>query len=274
MIGRILTCIASIPYLGRELLKFRYGLQHPHKYYDPPDRWLRSITAEWFEATVVQIGSNDGVAGDPLHAIMVRRPRWRALLVEPVPHIFEELVVNKAGLPNVVCENVAISDGSEQTFYAVDPAAEQALPDLPEWYDQLGSFDRTHITKHLGGLLEPYIREIHVRGDTLQGLLDKHGFGCVDLLHVDTEGYDYEVFKQFDLGRYAPKVVLIEHKHLSTADKGRILDRLAGRYAAFQLKGDLLAVDEARVPPAAYAGNVGKRVRTAADLEPLSLWSK
>lgn len=31
------------------------------------------------------------------------------------------------------------------------------MPGLPVWYDQLGSFDRQHIVKHLDGRLEPFI---------------------------------------------------------------------------------------------------------------------
>lgn len=38
--------------------------------------------------TIIQIGSNDGRAGDPIFDPVKRREQWSALLVEPVPHLY------------------------------------------------------------------------------------------------------------------------------------------------------------------------------------------
>jgi len=52
---------------------------------------LLACFAEHFpEAVVLQIGANDGAFGDPL-APWFQRTRWRGVLVEPVPHLCEQL---------------------------------------------------------------------------------------------------------------------------------------------------------------------------------------
>ena len=40
----------------------------------------------------------------------------------------------------------------------------------------------------------------------------------IDLLHVDTEGYDLELLRLYDFGRFAPAIVRFEHVHLTRAE--------------------------------------------------------
>jgi hypothetical protein len=73
--------------------------------------------------------------------------------------------------------------------------AREDYPHLPDWYDQLGSFDRNHILKYLGSMIEPYIACENVPCDTLRNILAAHDVVRVDLFHIDTEGYDYRVLR-------------------------------------------------------------------------------
>ena len=52
-------------------------------------------------------------------------------------------------------------------------------------------------------------------------MLDKFQIDHVDLLHIDTEGYDWVVLSQFNLERYRPTVILFEYKHLDETDLNR-----------------------------------------------------
>lgn len=185
----------------------------------------------------VKVGANDGITGDPFAGLLDER--WRGLLVEPVPYCFERLQKNFAD-SRFLLERVAIGprDGTAP-FYYVDPAAQEAFPALPAWYDQLGSFDRAHIVRQFEGALEPFIREIETPVVPLSALLAKHGLQRITLLHVDTEGYDLEVLRTVDLGALEPGIVFVEHKHLSPSDKlalGRLL-RGAG-YVVHDLGSD------------------------------------
>jgi hypothetical protein len=49
---------------------------------------------------------------------------------------------------------------------------------------------------------------------TLETLFEKHAVSRIDLLLVDTEGYDLEVLRQFDFRRYRPRLIIYEHKNL------------------------------------------------------------
>lgn len=68
----------------------------------------------------VQIGSNDGLSGDPLHDFIMNN-NWTGILVEPMPLLFEQLKKNYSSCPQkLVFANVAISNhNGEASFYYV-----------------------------------------------------------------------------------------------------------------------------------------------------------
>lgn len=213
----------------------------------PPslEQQLQAATRHLPAVHFVQVGSNDGAQGDPLHQLLRGDRRWRGLFVEPVGFLFERLRGNYAGDQRFDFANVAIAaEAGTLPFYFVSERAKQALGDrLPYWYDQLGSFDRQHIVKHLDGLLEPYIETLPVRCMPLQAVLDQHGVQRIDVLHIDTEGYDWQVLRLFDLGRYRPQVVLYEHKHLPIADQQKAEQMLKDQgYALSRHIADTLAI--------------------------------
>ena len=168
----------------------------------------------------VQVGSNDGVQGDPLHDLIVNNNEWRGVFIEPVGFLFERLKKNYGNFNRYIYENSAIAaEAKELDFYYVSEKAKVELGDqLPFWYDQLGSFDRSHIVKHLDGALEPYIYSQKINAVPLSDVLTKHQVEVVDLVHIDTEGYDYKVLSTIDFARYKPSVILYEHKHLSESE--------------------------------------------------------
>jgi FkbM family methyltransferase len=199
----------------------------------------RSIDRE--DATIVQIGSNDGTHGDPINDLIQRRSGWRVLFVEPVPYLFERLKKNYGNEDRFHFERAAINNGEDAIFYWVSPDAKRDIPDLPMWWDQLGSFNINHITKHLDGRLAPYIVATRTPGLTLGELLEKHSIDRLDLLHVDAEGHDWTILKQLDLNRFKPRVILFEHAHLSDLDKESALSFLLPAYDVTRVGPDYLA---------------------------------
>lgn len=193
------------------------------------------------EAVVVQIGSNDGVTRDPIHNLLLRKRKWRVLFVEPVPFLFNKLKKNYSGDPRFKFENSVINDGSSVTFYWVAETAKEAIPDLPDWYDQLGGFDRAHITKHIPEL-EPFIEKAEFSGITLDDLFEKHAIERLDLLHIDTEGADFKILSQLDLRKRTPKIILYEKKHLSRKEERESILFLKANYVLYRFGGDILAV--------------------------------
>ncbi len=194
-----------------------------------------SLTVAWVVGkragrplTFLQVGANDGVIHDPLHAV-VRAGGWAGVLVEPVPAMYERLVANYAGVPNLVFENAAIGPANgTTTLYSVE-----SRPGDPYWVELIATFDRATILSHADVLTEvdQRIVEATVPSFTLSTLVARHQLDRIDLLQVDVEGYDYEVLKQIDFSTsWAPTFVVYEREHLDakTDRAARRLLRSAG----------------------------------------------
>ncbi len=155
----------------------------------------------------IHIGANDGVMRDELYAFVTQN-KVRGLVVEPLPDIYQELVRNYSAHPQVIPVNAALhASASEQVLYRVDPT----LTGLPEWMKGIASFDSEHHKK--SNTPGAYIIEEKVPCLSLQELLDRHEVTRVDLLKIDTEGYDYEIVKMIDFERIKPMIIRFEHGH-------------------------------------------------------------
>jgi FkbM family methyltransferase len=181
------------------------------------DRLIALFGEIFPEAFVVQIGANDGIAGDPL-VEGFRKNRWSGLLVEPVPYLYEMLVARYGDRPGVRLECAAISthDG-EAPLYRL-----RSIPgQTPEWFNQLASLDREVLLKHRASIpeIDSLLIEERVPTVRLDTLLARHGIARIDLLVIDTEGHDLEILRTLDLTRFRPALLMFEHQHLSESDK-------------------------------------------------------
>lgn len=194
----------------------------------------------------VKVGANDGITRDPCSDILLADTRWKGLLIEPVPYCFDRLRANFQDAQRFSLEQVAIgAPAGEATFYYVDPKARESIPDLPSWFDQLGSFSRSHIVNQLNGVLTPFIVECLVEVRPLTDVLKKNGIRDVHLLHIDTEGHDYEVLKTVDFANHAPVAIFVEHIHLPDTQKREMLDLFRiNEYSVYDCGSDYFALDK------------------------------
>jgi FkbM family methyltransferase len=201
--------------------------------------WIADALGGRQDVFMVQIGSNDGKTYDPLYPLLMRNPTWGALLVEPVPFLFQRLRETYGPASRFRFANVAVgeSDGHRPLYY-LDPAARSTLSDLPPWYEQIGSFDRAHITKHFGAKYDAFLVELQVPVFSLGRLLEHHQVGRMDLLHIDAEGHDWRVLRQLDLKRHRPEVILFEHCHLADETRAAARTFLANDYHITDLGAD------------------------------------
>lgn len=242
---RLKDFVKSIPLVGgvaRSVYGVFYKLwnyqpQEKEVYHDTPTAWIESYLEDK-PLDVVQIGSNDGMTGDPIFDLIRKNGNWRVTFVEPVPYLFEKLKQNYSYDTRFRFERAAINDGSEQIFYSVRPEAKEHIPDLPDWYEQLGSFYKENILYHLNGVLEPYMEETVIKGMTLSQLFEKNDVTDLQLLHIDTEGYDWKVLSKLDLSKYKPAVILFEHKHLKRGERKASIKFLKKDYYIFALGAD------------------------------------
>jgi len=184
---------------------------------DEADRLIALFANIFPEAFVMQIGANDGAAGDPLFDAF-SRTRWSGLLVEPVPHLYETLVARYRDRPGVRVARAAVSthDG-EAPLYRL-----RSVPGkTPEWFDQLATLNREVLLKHRSAIpeMESLLIEERVPTVRLETLLARHRVSRIDLLVIDTEGHDYEILRALDFRCFRPVVLMFEHQHLSASDK-------------------------------------------------------
>jgi FkbM family methyltransferase len=229
--------IKRIPFFGRLA---RTGWMAYTSWKNDPVRLIERSLRNRHEAFVVQIGSNDGKTGDPIHGMLRRNTSWRALFVEPVPFLYQRLRENYGNEARFCFENIAI--GANHTlnpFYYLPASAREHFPELPVWFDQLGSFTRDHIAHELGRSdIEPFIAVANIPTVPLPELLSRNDVRQIDLLHIDTEGYDWMILQQLDLTRFRPTLVLFEHKHLSPAAKAASKAFLSPNYSLRDLGSD------------------------------------
>jgi FkbM family methyltransferase len=167
----------------------------------------------------VQIGANDGVAGDPLgHLLAKDDSPWRGILVEPLPEAFEVLCARHASKKGLSMVRAVITDhDGEAAFYR--PCLKAGLP--PE-AQHLASLDPRIVLSHendYGGKLGASLERIAVPGLTLATLLERHHLPRMDALIIDAEGADAAILRQLDLARWRPSIVIFECRHLKAADR-------------------------------------------------------
>lgn len=191
-------------------------------------RLLRAFAQQHPAAFFVEIGANDGDQHDHLRPFL-DAGRWRGIMVEPVPYVFARLQANYGGRAGIILENAAIADrDGELPFYHLEQAENRAAAGLPRWYDGIGSFSREAVLTHAA--LVPGLQErmvcVPVPCLTFSSLCAKHGVDRVDLLVVDTEGYDHEILRNLDWDTHRPRLVVYEHYHLSASDRAQVRELL------------------------------------------------
>ena len=199
-------------------------------------RLLRALGEACPRPFVVQIGANDGEQHDQLRPLILEE-RWPALLVEPVPYVFERLRSNYAGVDWVRLDNVAVA-GRDTTlpFFHLREADAEA-EGLPRWYDGIGSFDRDAVLSHSDRIpdLGERLVETPVPALSFESLLARHGAETVDLVWIDTEGYDWEILRTIDFDRHRPRMVVYEHFHLDPQRREQAKAHLAANgYATME----------------------------------------
>ena len=62
------------------------------------------------------------------------------------------------------------------------------------------------------------VREIEVKALSVQGLLDRRRITKIDLLQIDTQGFDCPIVKQFLSSKVRPAAIHFEHFHTPEDD--------------------------------------------------------
>jgi FkbM family methyltransferase len=186
------------------------------------DKALHFLGKKRQDVFVMNIGAMDGVMFDEMVGY-TNMYNFKGVYVEPIPYLFEKLKNNIGG--NNFFENSAISDynGTIKMMVIDQYAIDNGLVH-PCFYGMsavyppkngLGSeFDRPTVEK--------YGKVVDVNCITFNTLLEKHNINNFDVVKIDAEGHDFNIFKQIDLGKYNPSVVRLEWINLSEEDQNKI----------------------------------------------------
>lgn len=178
--------------------------------------------------TVIQIGANDGITHDPVHKF-IKRDKWNGVLLEPQKYVFEKFlskIYRKHSNISVVNAAMGYEDGTASIYKIGFSTA--------RWATGLTTFDKAtlekafesgHVARKCGkeGTKVPADDSTHVVEEPVtilsaKSLIADYQVQKIDLLMIDTEGFDYEVIKMFDIGNNKPALIIFEKSHLSEVD--------------------------------------------------------
>ena len=174
------------------------------------DHHLRAnyFTDEAYRGCVVEVGG-----GTPVCHSLSRHwicNGWRGIIIEPNPHF----VALHRAIGNEVFE-CACSDHDEgdADFYVVGPPRD-SVPDgiLTEHATSSLGPRPSHLAWHQVRSIDQLEHtKIRVKVRTLDSVLQEAGNPTIDILSVDTEGWELEVMRGFDLARHRPAFVILEN---------------------------------------------------------------
>lgn len=197
--------LSIIKRLGLIILKetnFRKEYIHKDKFTPLSQLFYKNLHKDFF---FVQIGANDGISYDPIYNLITKE-KVRGIVIEPIHDIFVKLKGNYINHPQVLPLNLAIhKDKKEMILYRVNPESKE----YPEWTKGTPSFFKSH--HNLSNILEKDIVEESVKCISFKELINQYNINKIDLLQIDTEGYDAEIIKMLDYEKLSPTIISFEH---------------------------------------------------------------
>lgn len=170
-----------------------------------------------------QVGAYDGVLQDPIFPL-IEKYGMRGVLLEPQPQAYAELCRNYARFDGFALVNAAVSNrDGVRNLYTVKPDAGG-----PDWLQCIASFDEAVLMRHVATVpnLASMVQKEQVKTITFETLFRANKIDELDLLQIDTEGYDAEILRLFNFNTWRVPIVGFEHKHLSRGDFEQTLELL------------------------------------------------
>ena len=158
----------------------------------------------------IQIGANDGKMNDPIYQFNVdNKSVVDGYVLEPLPDMFKKLMENYKSCPNVKPINLAIhATETEMILHRVKPGLES---EAPQFAQGVASFDEAHWKKTGVVPSAEFIEQVKVKCVSWINFIKSNDIDEVDLLLIDTEGYDYEILMSIDFKTLQPKMIRFEH---------------------------------------------------------------
>ena len=153
------------------------------------DRYFKNIV----KVTFVEVGAYDGRSWS--NTCFLADIGWEGIYVEPIKQYADSCLSNHIN-NNVIVENCAIGYIEDTIPIYVRHGLTTLVPEVNIAHDEM--YKGTYSTSFATVV-------------KLETILRKHDIDFnFDLLVVDTEGYEHEVFQSFSLDEYRPKMIIVE----------------------------------------------------------------
>ena len=144
-------------------------------------------------------------AGHPIYlsnTYFFEKNGWTGVCIDADPKQYEYLKKERA---NVEWVAIAAEEGEIEFSQAYSPTYSSTV--------KKGAYK---------GLMKvPFKKTIQVPSLKLETVLEKHNIGIIDLLDIDVEGTELDVWKTFDYEKHKPKVIIIEYYTFGLADNSQ-----------------------------------------------------
>jgi FkbM family methyltransferase len=167
------------------------------------------------ENVSVIVGAHDFVSFDFVSEIANKYdPNF--ILFEPRGSSFKSLGENilRLNLSNCRAYQLCVHPSVQEiTMYSVK---NECLSKYPKWAEGIASINKSHLLKHVTA---EDIEEIKVECINPDNWHSQLGIGKINLLQIDTEGFDFEILKSVNIPYHNPTIIKIKIANLQTSDK-------------------------------------------------------
>lgn len=159
--------------------------------------------------SLLQIGACDGVTSDSIYKY-IKQGMIKAYLVEPSCVNFNKLKSFYNAHPEVTLINAAVAEqNSKRIFYSIK---DEGRWKDSGWARQLASFYKQHLIRH--GILEHEIQSEEVDCLMVKTIIENYHIKNLDILLIDTEGYDGEIVRMALDQNILPNFIAFENVQL------------------------------------------------------------
>lgn len=238
-----------------EISRSLYSLENCSKLYDSAFKSLDDLyDAGWYscdnrsysnelselkdhDVFFVSIGAMNGKDHDALFPHAHANKHWEGLLVEPIGEHFDDLRDNYDYRDNLIFAQAAITEAEGyREIYKIPTTKNEARDNpLPEWVNGISTFFPD------GGAFSQFshlAEKEEVDCVRFETLVKSHSISKIDILQVDAEGYDFEIFRQvWELG-FRPRLIYIEVVRMSRECQNSLREILLENGYSVKREGD------------------------------------